>query len=219
MFSHSAGTRAPARRSRQDAAPQRRSNPQRSAETRAGLTATARRLFVAAGYTATSTPAIVAEAGVTRGALYHHFPDKQAIFRAVVEAESKAVADAIDASDAPVMSGLERLLAGAEAYVLAMREDGRVRLLLIEGPAVLGRNEMREIEARHGDASLKVGLQEAMTEGALRRLPIDALASQLSAMFERAAMDVAEGMASEDVVVVIEQIPRGLANPDEGARP
>jgi AcrR family transcriptional regulator len=198
---------------------QRRSNPKRSAETRARLTATARRLFVAAGYAATSTPAIVAEAGVTRGALYHHFPDKQAIFRAVVEAESKAVADAIDASDAPVMSGLERLLAGAEAYVLAMREDGRVRLLLIEGPAVLGRIEMREIEARHGDASLKVGLQEAMTEGALRRLPIDALASQLSAMFERAAMDVAEGMASEDVVVVIEQILRGLANPDEGARP
>ncbi len=198
---------------------QRRSNPERSAETRARLTATARRLFVAAGYAATSTPAIVAEAGVTRGALYHHFPDKQAIFRAVVEAESKAVADAIDASDAPVMSGLERLLAGAEAYVLAMREDGRVRLLLIEGPAVLGRNEMREIEARHGDANLKVGLQEAMTEGALRRLPIDALASQLSAMFERAAMDVAEGMASEDVVVVIEQILLGLANPDEGARP
>ncbi|MEZ2409273.1 TetR/AcrR family transcriptional regulator [Bosea sp. RCC_152_1] len=186
---------------------------------RARLTATARRLFVAAGYAATSTPAIVAEAGVTRGALYHHFPDKQAIFRAVVEAESKAVSDAINASDAPDMSALKRLLAGAEAYVLAMREDGRVRLLLIEGPAVLGRNVMREIEARHGDASLKVGLQEAMTEGALRRLPIDALASQLSAMFERAAMDVAEGMASEDVVVVIEQILRGLANPEKGARP
>lgn len=196
---------------------QRRSNPERSAEMRARLSATARRLFVAAGYAATSTPSIVAEAGVTRGALYHHFPDKQAIFRAVVEAESEAVAYAINASDGPDMSALERLLAGAEAYIRAMREDGRVRLLLIEGPAVLGRNEMHQIEARHGDASLKIGLQEAMTEGALPRLPIDALASQLSAMFERAAMDVAEGMASEDVFVVIEQILRGLANSNKSA--
>jgi AcrR family transcriptional regulator len=196
---------------------QRRGNPERSADMRARLSAAARRLFVTAGYAATSTPAIVAEAGVTRGALYHHFPDKPAIFRAVVEAESKAVADAINASDAPDMPALERLLAGAEAYVRAMREDGRVRLLLIEGPAVLGRDETRQIEGRHGDASLKIGLHEAMAESALPRLPIDALASLVSAMFERAAMDVAEGMSSEDVLLVIEQLLLGLANSNKGA--
>lgn len=195
----------------------RRSNPERRAETRARLIMTARRLFVAEGYASTSTPTIVAEAGVTRGALYHHFPDKQAIFRAVVEAESEAVAEAIEASDAPDKSALRRLLAGAEAYILAMREDGRVRLLLIEGPAVLGHEAMGQIEARHGDGSLKIGLQEAMAEGALPRLPIAALTSLLSAMFERSAMDVAEGMSSADVLVVIEQIFRGLANSENGA--
>ena len=182
------------------------------------LITTARRLFVADGYTGTSTPAIVAAAGVTRGALYHHFPDKQAIFRAVVEAEAEAVAVAIEASDAPDTSALRRLLAGAEAYVRAMRHDGRVRILLIEGPAVLGREAMRQIEARHGDGSLKLGLQEAMAEGALPPSPIDALTSLLSAMFERAAMDVANGMSSADALAVVEQILSGLAQPMQGVR-
>lgn len=198
--------------------PQHRTNPERSAEMRARLITTARRLFVADGYAATSTPAIVSQAGVTRGALYHHFPDKQAIFRAVVEAEAKAVAEAIGAADAPGMSALDRLLAGAAAYVQAMREDGRVRLLLIEGPAVLGRAAMGQIEALHGDASLKVGIQEAVSEGDLPPLPIDLLASLLSAMFERAAMDVAEGESSDDVRAVIERIFRGLAVPKKGGR-
>lgn len=184
---------------------------------RARLIETARRLFVAHGYSGTSTPMIVAEAGVTRGALYHHFPDKQAIFRAVIEAESATVAECIEASDEPSIPALKRLLAGADAYIRAMQANGRVRLLLIEGPAVLEREEMRRIEGRNGDASLKIGLEEAMAEGALPRLPIETLVSLLSAMFERAAVDVAEGMAPSNTLVVIQQILRGLATQNAGA--
>jgi len=195
----------------------RRSNPERSAQMRARLIETARRLFVVHGFGATGTPAIVAGAGVTRGALYHHFPDKQAIFRAVVEAESAAVAQTIETSGAPGMSALARLLAGADAYVRAMQADGRVRLLLVEGPAVLGRDEMRRIDGGNGDASLRAGLEEAMAEGALPPVPVATLASLLSAMFERAAMDVAEGAAAEDVLVVIRRIIRGLAPSAAGA--
>lgn len=177
---------------------------------RARLIAAARELFVAEGYAATSTPALVSQAGVTRGALYHHFPDKQAIFRAVVEAESAAVAEAIDASEAPDMSPMDQLLAGAEAYVQAMRVAGRVRLLLIEGPAVLGQEDMRQIEGRNGDASLKIGLGAAILQGTLPSLPLDTLSSLLSAMFERAAMDAAEGRDPAEVLLVLEQILRGL---------
>ena len=191
----------------------RRSNPVRRAEMRARLLATARRLFVALGYAATSTPAIVAEAGVTRGALYHHFPDKQAIFRAVIEAESAAAALAIAAADRPGHSALDRLLAGADAYMAAMQAEGRTRLLLIEGPAVLGTGAMRQIEASHSDASLKAGLAEAISEGSLPSMPIAPLASLLSAMFERAALDMAQGTAPEDVLAVLKQILQGLRNP------
>ncbi|MDU6829489.1 MAG: helix-turn-helix domain-containing protein [Bradyrhizobium sp.] len=181
----------------------RRSNPERTAEMRARLVATARRLFVTHGYAATSTPSIVEAAGVTRGALYHHFADKQAIFRAVVEAESEAVAAAIAAADTPGLSARARLLAGAKAYVLAMQAQGRTRLLLIEG--------------RNGDASLKTGLEEAIAEGTLPRLPIEALTSLLSAMFERAAIDVAEGEPMDNVLAVIAQVLRGLATSEQKA--
>jgi AcrR family transcriptional regulator len=189
----------------------RRSNTERSADMRARLVETARRLFVTAGYADTSTPAIVEAAGVTRGALYHHFPDKRAIFRAVVEAESAVVAEAIEAADASGMTALARLLAGAEAYIQAMQAEGRTRLMLLEGPAVLGCDAMRQIEARHGDATLKSGLAEAMAEGALRHLPLEPLASVLSAMFERAALDVASGMDPTVVLDVVRQVILGLA--------
>ena len=195
----------------------RRSNPERTAEMRARLVAKARRLFVTHGYAATSTPSIVEAAGVTRGALYHHFADKQAIFRAVVEAESEAVAAAIAAADTPGLSARARLLAGAKAYVLAMQAQGRTRLLLIEGPAVLGRDTIREIEGRNGDASLKTGLEEAIAEGTLPRLPIEALTSLLTAMFERAAIDVAEGEPTDNVLAVIAQVLRGLATSEQKA--
>ncbi|MBX7484025.1 TetR/AcrR family transcriptional regulator [Qipengyuania qiaonensis] len=189
----------------------RRTNPQRTAATRARLVATARSLFVEQGFSRTSTPAIVAAAGVTRGALYHHFTDKQAIFRAVVEAESQAVANAIDDADDIGLSALDGLLVGARAYVDAMQIRGRVELLLIEGPAVLGREQMRRIEAHNGDASLQSGLVEAMNNGHLVQMPIDELTSVLSAMFERAAMEIYEGRSLSRVLDVVEGILRGLS--------
>lgn len=195
-----------------------RSNAARSAEMRARLVATARRLFVAEGYGGASTPAIVTAAGVTRGALYHHFPDKQAIFRAVIEAEAEAVACAIAEADAPGMSAMDRLLAGAASYLRAMQEDGRVRLLLIDGPAVLGQAAMRTIEARQGEGALRLGLEEAMDEGAIAPLPLGPLSSLLAAMFERAAMDLAEGAPAAPVRATIEAILRGLARSSPAPR-
>jgi AcrR family transcriptional regulator len=195
---------------------QPRSNSDRSAQMRARLVASARELLVKNGYAETSTPLLVSTAGVTRGALYHHFPDKQAIFRAVVDAEAAAVALAIENEDDPNMSAKERLFSGASAYMRAMQVPGRVRLLLIEGPAVLGMAEMREIEARHGDESLRIGLEEAIAETTAINLPIKSLTSLLSAMFERAAIDVAEGADEADILSVIRTILHGILSSGHG---
>lgn len=189
---------------------ERRTNPQRRAEMRARLIAAARALFVEKGFAATSTPAIVEAAGVTRGALYHHFADKQAIFRAVVEAEAAAVASEIEAADQPEMSAAERLLAGGAAYLRAMQEPSRVRLLLLDGPAVLGRGEMHRIEAEHGDASLLLGLREALAGSGRRDVPLEALAPLLSAMFERAALEVSEGARRADMDSAIRTVLLGV---------
>ena len=140
----------------------RRSNRDRTEATRADLIAAARKLFTEKSYAETGTPEIVAAAGVTRGALYHHFADKQALFAAVVEQEAAAVADEIDRASPPSLEARDALIAGSDAYLAAMRAPGRTRLLLLDGPAVLGRAAMDAIDNRHGNRSLREGLVAAM---------------------------------------------------------
>lgn len=190
---------------------ERRSNPDRSQAMRDRLLVAARALFLAHGFATTSTPAVVAAAGVTRGALYHHFADKTALFAAVVEREAAEVAAAIRRVGLTNLTPLDRLLAGADAYLAAMAAEGRARLLLVQGPAVLGPAEMRAIEARHGDSTLRAGLAEAMADGSLPALPLEPLASLLGAMFERAALDAAEGANADSLLRSVGAILVGLS--------
>ncbi len=176
----------------------RRSNTERTASTTAHLVDAARTLFVERGYAETATPDIVSAAGVTRGALYHHFADKKALFRAVVEREAASVAATIEAAAPEGSEPVGALLSGGDAFLAAMAEPGRVRLLLLDGPAVLGRVGMDEIDGRHGTRSLKAGLAAAVRAGALRKAPLDALASLLSSAWDRAALDIAAGAPPED---------------------
>ena len=168
----------------------RRSQAERRAETRRMLVAAARRLFAEHGYAATGTPDIVAAAGVTRGALYHHFDDKQALFRAVVEEEHLLLAMSINAAsegeDEP--GPVKALIAGSEAFIGAMADPGRRQIMLVDAPAVLGRAAVDEIDARHGLETLVCGLRDAMEAGAIKRLPLVPLAHLLGAMFDRAAL-------------------------------
>ncbi len=191
---------------------QRRSNRERTEATRAALLDAARKLFVEKSYAETGTPEIVAAAGVTRGALYHHFADKQALLRAVVEAESLAVADEVEKAAPVSLAPLDALRLGGTAFLAAMTTPGRTRLLLLDGPAVLGRRAMDEIESRHGGRTLREGLTAAMEAGAIRRLPIDALAAQLSAAFDRAALGIEAGAHQEDHVKVLSALLIGLAD-------
>ncbi|WP_435737468.1 helix-turn-helix domain-containing protein [Cellulosimicrobium sp. PMB13] len=188
--------------------PVRRSNEERTRTTRAALVAAARALFVEKGYAATSTPQIATAAHVTRGALYHHFADKQALFRAVVEAEAEAVATEIEtaATEAPgaeitatEASGVQaaearrQLAAGATAYLDAMAVPGRTRLLLVDAPAVLGAAEADDLDARHARRTLREGLEAALRADGPDPVDLDALALLLSAAFDRAALASDDG--------------------------
>lgn len=190
----------------------RRSNHQRTEATRAALVAAARRLFVTKGYAETGTPEIVAAAGVTRGALYHHFADKQALFRAVVEQESEIVAREIEQATPASLSPQEALIQGGEAFLRAMSAAGGTRLLLLDGPAVLGRDEMDEIDNANTARTLHEGITAAMQQGAMRPLPAKALTAVLSASFDRAALAVESGEKLEDYQRVLAALIRGLMN-------
>ncbi len=162
-------------------------NAVRSERTRTALLATARDLFANDGYAATSTPAIVQAAHVTRGALYHHFIDKEDLFRTVVEREQATIAASIDAAADGLDDPVAAIRAGGEAFLEAMRDPGRRRILLIDGPAVLGSQAMREIDDRHAGRTLAEGVQAAIDAGRMQPLPAAAVAALLNAAFDTVA--------------------------------
>lgn len=188
----------------------RRTNRERSDTTRAAILDAAHGLFVARGYAETSTPDIVAAAGLTRGALYHHFEDKRALFRAVAEREAGAVAARIEQATVDDLTSRDALIAGARAFFDAMAEPGRIRILLLDGPAVLGTREMAAIDAANAQRTLEDGLAEAMAPKVIDRDALAATATLLAAAFDRAALEIAEGAPTDLYVEAISQLIDGL---------
>lgn len=168
-----------------------RTNRERTEATSKALLDAARELFVEKGYGETSTPEISAAAGTTRGALYHHFVDKRDVFRHVLQREAQAVSTAIEQATPSNMAPTDALVTGSEAYLDAMTVPGRTRLLLVEGPAALGMAELRSLDEANAAASLRAGLVAA--KAAERGISVDALATLLSAAFDRAALEIDAG--------------------------
>jgi AcrR family transcriptional regulator len=163
---------------------------ERSTATRDALVAAARRLFVEKGYFDTTTEEIVVAADVgTRGALYHHFADKRALFLAVheqVRAELVASASAQAEGDA-----LARLRVGLLAFLEASLTPEVQRIMLIDGPAVLGPDEHGGDDSRDGLSIMRGLLKRAVAEDSLVPLPIEVMSQMLLAASQEAARFVA----------------------------
>jgi AcrR family transcriptional regulator len=173
-----------------------RTNRERTEATRLALIEAARALFVGKGYGDTSTPEIATAAGITRGALYHHFADKRDLFRQVLLREGEAVAADIEAATPEQLSPREALLEGSKAYLNAMTAPGRTRLLLIDGPAVLGMAEVMAMDDATSAKSLRQGLERAgLGKG---EVSLDALTPLLAAAFDRAALAIDAGADVEE---------------------
>lgn len=191
-----------------------RSNQERTQATRGALLTSARELLIRKGYAATSTPEIATAAGITRGALYHHFTDKQDLFRAILEEEARAVATEIERAAPDALPIRDALIAGSLAYLDAMTVPGRTQLLLIDGPAVLGATAMFALDAQHAGRTLREGLQAAVGEGLPADTPVDALAALLSAAFDRAALEIeAGGDAAQFRAAMVGLIDRAVDTP------
>jgi AcrR family transcriptional regulator len=183
---------------------ERRTQKDRSDAMRAALVRAGRALFVEQGFAGTGTPDIVALAGVTRGALYHHFEDKQDLFAAVVMAEAQAIAGFIEATEFAGLTPVETLVQGGRAFLSAMRVPGRVRLMLVEAPAVLDPRTLAEIDAATGGLTLREGLEAA---GVAQAGPMAAL---LSAGYDRAALAIDGGEAAGPWDAALERLVRGV---------
>ena len=192
-----------------------KSNRRRKEATRQALLDAGRALFIEKGFAQTGTPEIVANAGVTRGALYHHFGDKLGLFRAVIESEADAVAACI-AEDSTLVTPdsetpLEEMLRGADAYFDAMSVAGRAKLLLLEGPTTLGVPTMEEIDRGSGQSELREGLARLLGEDQ-RSFPLDALAAALSAAYDKAAGAIALGESIDDHRRALRLLVEGLSD-------
>lgn len=161
--------------------------------TRRELVEVARRLFADRGYARTSLDHVVAEAGVTKGALYHHFENKKELFAAVAE---RVEADLT----ASVGQGSERdpwraFVAGAESYLDAALEPEVQNILLIDAPTVLGYERWHELQARYGLGLTVAALELVMDSGAIAKRPSLPLAKMVLAALSEGAMFIAR---SED---------------------
>jgi AcrR family transcriptional regulator len=168
-----------------------------SSDTRAALLVSARRLFAAQGYDGTGTEQIVADARVTRGALYHHFRDKADLFRAVMAEAAGSVAQRlIDeqlASEAP--SPLAEIQAGISAYLDVCVGGDFQRIVLVDGPRVLGSDAWDELVERYGRGILEEWLDRCVEAGDLQPVPVRALARLLIAMLTEASLAIARSSA------------------------
>jgi AcrR family transcriptional regulator len=169
----------------------RRSQAERRDSTRAELVAAGRKLFATLGYDAVAAEQIVQEAGVTRGALYHHFDGKAGLFEAVfleIEAElvTKFPIDEFLSGDA-----LGALRTGIARFLTLSLESEVQQIALIDAPAVLGWTRWQEIEAAHGLGLIQAGLDAAMAAGQIHQLPTAELANAMLGSLTESALAVA----------------------------
>jgi AcrR family transcriptional regulator len=171
----------------------RRTQAERTEATRGALIAAARRLFTERGYSGVAAEEIVREAGVTRGALYHHFGGKAQLLEAVyerLEAEStERVARIVLGSE--LESPVEAMKAGVEAFLDECAEPELQRIALHDAPAVLGWDRWREIAAANGLGLIEASLTAAIESGEIRQLPVKPTAHLLMGALDEAAMLVA----------------------------
>jgi AcrR family transcriptional regulator len=163
----------------------------RAEATKLGLIAAARALFTSRGYHEVGVRDFAKKAGVTRGALYHHFADKEALFIAVfdaVEQELMGETSAKVGSSLDPWTGFRR---GIRVHLAAVTRPDVQRITLIDGPAVLGWPRWRQLEEGYGLGSITTALRAAMSARLIKRRPVEPLAHLIFGSIMEAALLVA----------------------------
>ncbi|EON30906.1 Transcriptional regulator [Gordonia terrae C-6] len=162
-----------------------RASAEAAAETARTVLAAATDQFAERGFADVSLDDVAEAAGVTRGAVYHHFRNKAALFAAVAAACHQQVADAVvAAAEAAGPDPAHQLSAGSHAFVDAITSGTAVRILLIDGPAVVGWEEWRRLD----EAGSAAHLREALGAIGVDDESVDVLTMLLSGAMNEAAL-------------------------------
>ena len=184
--------------------------------TQEALLRAARELFGRQGYAATSTEEIVTAAGVTKGALYHHFADKDTLFRAVFEQVQREVSDAAAAQFLREPDPWRALIDGCQLWVGAHDDPAVRQIALIDARGVLGWEAARAIETRFSTVALRGALRKAMHFGVLTRQPLRPLSLMLTGALTEACLYVAQ---ADDAAAARAEVPALITGLLSGLRP
>lgn len=179
--------------------------------TRAAIVAAARELFGEHGYDGTSIDAILRATGMARGALYHHFPNKEALFDAVLDAEIAAIANASANAARAARDPVESLRAGCSAWLRLALDPAVQRITLIDSPAVVGWTRWRELDELHTLGGLRSNIRHIARDGRIPADQVDLIANMLLAAVSEAALLIAtsdhprralkSGLAALDTII------------------
>ncbi|MFD1547896.1 TetR/AcrR family transcriptional regulator [Nonomuraea guangzhouensis] len=182
-------------------------------QTRRILVREGRLLFASRGYGAVGLSQIVAAAGVTKGALYHHFESKADLFRTVLEQVQGEVAETVAATAEAQDDPWEQLAAGCRAFLAACTDPDIQQIMLIDGPAVLGWSEWRALDEAASARHLAEALSDLIEAGIIARQPVAPLTHLLSGAMNEAALWLAgsgDPGDLEDVWAALSRILQGL---------
>jgi len=168
-----------------------RRRDQEARATRDALVQAGLDLFAERGYAEVGTEEIVARARVTRGALYHHFTDKQDLFRAVHERVERELMERVAARMEGADGPWELMMAGMRSFLDACDEPAVKQIALTDAPVVLGWAEWREIDNDHGLGLARAALSGAIDAGVMRPVAVDPMAHLLVAALSEAAFVIA----------------------------
>src|SRR5919109_372618 len=189
-----------------------------SEATRARLVRVARDLFARRGYNDVATEEIVRRAGVTRGALYHHFRDKRDLFQAVVEEIEQEVMYKVAETALAEGDPWEQQSAAIGAYLDVCLEPAVQRIVLTDAPSVLGLAAWREIEAKYGFALVQAGLQSLIDASYMEPQPVEPLAHLLLGALTEGGLMIARAddreAARREVGEGLDRIMQGLRKPE-----
>ena len=166
-------------------------NVARGEATRAQLVAIATRMFAEYGYEDTSIEAVLREAGVSRGSLYHHFASKEALFEAAAEAVETSVGEQTLAAASGLEEPVALLRAGFLAWIRLAGDPVVRRILLIDAPAVMGWERWRAMEEHHALGLIRTVVQLIADQGKLRPELVGTLSHVLLASVNEVALLVA----------------------------
>ncbi len=190
------------------------SQAERREKTRGAILDAAEKAFSTEGFAATRMEDIAAAAGVAKGAVYHHFPSKETLFEAVFEQTSRALLRRVVGVSLGAGDVLDGMVAGSREYFVACAEPALGRIILRDGPAALGWERWRQIDAEHFGRMFPVVLGQAMDQGLLARQPVEPLARLLVGAVTEAAVACASAedpaAMGQAHVVALEAVIEGL---------